>query len=178
MVFFHKFAVLMLRLSARPTSVLDGCEAKSARKAGREPVTGAAWYLSLRIGLQHSGQEKEHCTMSIETVRAFYDKVAADEDLQAKVKALDKTAERSKTEAMAALVGIAAEAGFIFTAEDFAQASDRRNLPERVVALAEKAGHCDGLISGCGVGCGGLGVWYVGCFSSEDRLQGDCNLWT
>ena len=58
--------------------------------------------------------------MSAKNVKAFFEKVAEDKALQAKLRALDKKAGIEK--AIADLVKIASAAGFEFTAQDLAQA--------------------------------------------------------
>jgi len=59
--------------------------------------------------------------MSTRNVRAFYDKVAEDKALQARLSALHKDCGGNKEEEVAGLVTIAAATGCVFTAGDLAR---------------------------------------------------------
>ena len=62
--------------------------------------------------------------MSMKNVKAFFDKMAEDKELYAKVVAVNKKAPAKG--AIAELVKIASAAGFKFTAEDFAKAGAQK----------------------------------------------------
>ena len=71
--------------------------------------------------------------MSVEQVKAFFDKIRSDESLAQKLKDADafKGDKSDKEAAVAAIViPIAAEAGFNFTVDDFKAAFDSEKLSE------------------------------------------------
>ena len=60
--------------------------------------------------------------MSVENMKALFEKVEGDEALQAKVKVLTEKHEGQSEAAVAELVKVAAEAGYDFSADHVAQA--------------------------------------------------------
>jgi predicted ribosomally synthesized peptide with nif11-like leader len=64
--------------------------------------------------------------MSTATVRRFYERVADDKELQARLNALHRTRGAGGEEAVSELVAVAAAAGYDFTAADVARAVDAR----------------------------------------------------
>ena len=64
-------------------------------------------------------------TMSVENVKAFFEKVAEDEALQEKLKAAREKRKAAVEAARAEVVSIASEAGFEFTPADLAQAREQ-----------------------------------------------------
>jgi predicted ribosomally synthesized peptide with nif11-like leader len=64
--------------------------------------------------------------MSVKSVKDFFEKVEADKALQAKLKALDKTAREATDAAIGELVAIGKAEGFAFTAQDFIDAKTER----------------------------------------------------
>ena len=62
----------------------------------------------------------------MENVKAFFAKMEGDKALQAKVGALNKKAKENLNEAIVDLVKIGSEAGFEFTADDYAEASTNK----------------------------------------------------
>ena len=70
--------------------------------------------------------------MSVHNVVAFFDKVEKDEALQRKLKALAEKRKAQDRAMVAELVKIAEDAGFKFTAADYAEA--RRQEPSKLSA--------------------------------------------
>ena len=71
--------------------------------------------------------------MSVENVKAFFEKVEEDKTLQDKLKELDKVALKSLEEAIKQLVDLAGEEGFVFTPKDFTDAQNAQiDIPENV----------------------------------------------
>jgi predicted ribosomally synthesized peptide with nif11-like leader len=64
--------------------------------------------------------------MSVKNVKAFYEKVAEDKVLQAKLKALSKKADKALDPAIAELVKIAKAEGFAFTSAEFVKTRTRK----------------------------------------------------
>ena len=90
--------------------------------------------------------------MSVKDVKAFFEKVEGDKGLQAKLRAL----EGKKVEvARAELIQIAADAGFKFTAADFAAARKARARSTKLSEAELKA-----VAAGTG-GFKGLGVYIL-----------------
>jgi predicted ribosomally synthesized peptide with nif11-like leader len=69
--------------------------------------------------------------MPVEDVRAFYEKVAEDKDLQEKLKALDKEAKTAMDTAVGELIEIAKAAGFVFTPQDLFEARSEEPTAEQ-----------------------------------------------
>jgi predicted ribosomally synthesized peptide with nif11-like leader len=82
--------------------------------------------------------------MPAKSVDAFFEKVAQDKSLQAKLKALHqntlKETKASKEKASAAVAKIAAAAGFKFTAKDLAGARDAKAKKPAKAELSEVSG--------------------------------------
>ena len=82
--------------------------------------------------------------MPAKSVDAFFEKVAQDKSLQAKLKALHqntlKETNASKEKASAAVAKIAAAAGFKFTAKDLAGARDAKAKKPAKAELSEVSG--------------------------------------
>jgi len=90
--------------------------------------------------------QKGKYTMSAENVRAFFTKMEKDETLLAKVGSLHKEAQVDMDAAVAGLVKIASEAGFVFTPSEYAAA--RTHGQEDSEPSAEVVGQQAGL-GGC-----------------------------
>ena len=64
--------------------------------------------------------------MSVENVKAFFEKVEGDKALQAKLQALNAKAGENRDKEIAELLEIASAAGFEFTSDDFAKARSQK----------------------------------------------------
>jgi predicted ribosomally synthesized peptide with nif11-like leader len=86
--------------------------------------------------------------MSVKSVKAFFDKVAKDKELQAKLKLLNDEAKDTLDVAIAELIKIAKAEGFEFTADDYAKARAERSKlsPAELKSLTTREGGF------CGIG--------------------------
>jgi predicted ribosomally synthesized peptide with nif11-like leader len=89
--------------------------------------------------------------MSVDNVKAFFDKAEGDKGLQAKLKTLEKKSQANKKQLTEELIRIAAEAGFAFTPADLVkirQAPGRELLDDELKHVTGGAGagyyHCTG----------------------------------
>jgi predicted ribosomally synthesized peptide with nif11-like leader len=94
--------------------------------------------------------------MSIEEVKAFFEKVEEDKSLQDKLKVLDQKAKGSLHEAIDELVKIAGTQGFAFSPQDFVTI---RNEQSKILGQLEKQKRADCEVF-TGVGCApGMGLY-------------------
>jgi predicted ribosomally synthesized peptide with nif11-like leader len=97
--------------------------------------------------------------MSRTNVDGFFEKVAGNKSLQAKLKALQKkTVTEARGKGAAALVKIASAAGFKFSAKDLAQVRKATVKKLSKAALVDVAGQSDCYVHTGGY-CPHTGVW-------------------